>query len=157
VTATLPGTVILALLLERVTTDPPAGATSVSVTLQAVIAEAITVAGVQLKELTWTGKDRPMMVDWVTPLSEAATVAFWVLGMFAVVAANVALLWLAATVTLAETVRAVLLLFNTIVEFAAATLFNVTLQVLEALLLRAEGEQVSEESIAGAAALRVTV
>lgn len=63
VTATLPGSVILALLLERVTMDPPAGATSVSVTLQAALPEEITVAGVQAKELTWTVTDRPMMVD----------------------------------------------------------------------------------------------
>jgi hypothetical protein len=43
---------MLALLLERVTMDPPAGATLVSVTLQAAVPEAVTVAGVQVKELT---------------------------------------------------------------------------------------------------------
>ena len=62
-TATLPGSVILGLLLERVTMDPPPGATSVSVTLQAVVPDAITVPGVQVKELTWTVTDNPMMVD----------------------------------------------------------------------------------------------
>jgi hypothetical protein len=157
VTATLPGSVILALLLERVTMDPPAGATLVSVTVQAAVPEAITVAGAQAKELTCTVTDRPMMVDWVTPLSDAVTVTFCALGMFAVLAANVAVLWLAATVTLAGTVRAALPLFNATVELTTAALFNITVHVLDELLPRARGAQDSEESMAGAAAARVKV
>ena len=77
--------------------------------------------------------------------------------MFAVVAANVAVLWLAATVTLAGTVRAALLLFKAIVEFTTAALFNVTVHVLDALLPKARGAQASEVSMAGAAAPRVNV
>ena len=50
-TATLPGTVILALLLDRATTEPPEGATAVSVTVQLEVPGAFTAAGEQLKEL----------------------------------------------------------------------------------------------------------
>jgi hypothetical protein len=137
--------------------DPPPGATSVSAILQEAVPGAITLAGEQLKELTWTVTDRPMIVDWVTPFSEAVTVTFCALEMLAVLAANVAVLWLAATVTLAGMVRAVLLLFKATVELTTAALFNITVQVLDALLPRARGAHDTEESIAGAAALRVKV
>jgi hypothetical protein len=64
---------------------------------------------------------------------------------------------LAATVTLTGMVSAVLLLFKAMVELTSAALFNITVQVLEALLPSARGAQDNEESIAGAAALRVKV
>ncbi len=74
-TATLPGIAILALLLERVTVDPPPGATSVSVTLQLAVPGALMVAGEQVRELTCRVTVRPMVAAWVIPLSEAVTVA----------------------------------------------------------------------------------
>jgi hypothetical protein len=89
VTLTLPGTVILALLLESVTVAPD-GTAAVSVTVQLDVPGAITVAGEQVREPTWTVTVRPMMVDWVTPFKEAVTVTFCALEMFAVVAGNVA-------------------------------------------------------------------
>jgi hypothetical protein len=50
-TPTLPGTVMLALLLDNVTVAPPAGAAAVSVTVQLEVPGAFTVAGEQLKLL----------------------------------------------------------------------------------------------------------
>ncbi len=73
------------------------------------------------------------------------------------VAANVAVFWLAATVTLAGVVRALVLLVKETMELTVAGLFNVTVQVLDALLPRVEGAQDKEESCAGAAAERVKV
>ena len=73
------------------------------------------------------------------------------------VAGNVAVFWLAATVTLAGMVRAVLVLVKETVELTMAALFNVTVQVLEALLPSVEGAHDSEESWAGAAAARLKV
>jgi hypothetical protein len=48
-TPTLPGTVMLALLLDNVTVEPPAGAAAVKVTVQVEAPGAFTVAGEQLK------------------------------------------------------------------------------------------------------------
>lgn len=93
----------------------------------------------------------------MTPLSDAVTVTFCALGLVVVVAANVPVFWFAATVTLAGMVNAALLLFKATVELAIAALFNVTVQVLDALLPKARGAQDSEESIAGATAARVKV
>jgi hypothetical protein len=75
----------------------------------------------------------------------------------AVVAPKVALLWVAATVTLAGTVNAPLLLLKeTTVELVAA-LFKVTVQVLDPLLPSELGEQDTDESCAGALPVRVKV
>ena len=51
-TVTLPGTVVLALLLESVTANPPAGAAALSVTVQEEDPGAFTVPGEQLKLLS---------------------------------------------------------------------------------------------------------
>ena len=81
--------------------------------------------------------------------------AFCATLMVAEVAEKLALDWPAPTVTLAGTVSNPLLLLNeTEVELRAA-LFKVAVQVLEALLPSALGEQVREESCAGATAVRV--
>ena len=63
-----------------------------------------------------------------------------------VVAANVALLCAAPTVTLAGTVKAALLLLKDTVVAPEAALFNETVQVLEALLPRVDGAQDTEVS-----------
>ena len=60
-TATLPGTVILTLLLDRVTVEPPEGAGAVRVIVQLEVPGAITVAGEQLKALGWTVMVKPMV------------------------------------------------------------------------------------------------
>ena len=53
-TLTLAGTVMLALLLDRVTVAPPPGAGAVRVTVQLEVPGAFTVAGEQLKLLGCT-------------------------------------------------------------------------------------------------------
>ena len=75
----------------------------------------------------------------------------------AVVAANVALLWLAPTVTLPGTDNDPLLLPKVTTLAVLAALFNVTVQVLDALLPRLEGEQDTDESCAGAFPVSVNV
>ena len=50
-TATVAGTVMLVLLLERVILTPPLGATAVNVTVQVDVPGALTVAGEQLREV----------------------------------------------------------------------------------------------------------
>jgi hypothetical protein len=50
-TAMLPGTVMLALLLDSTTVAPPAGAAAVSETVQLDVPGAFTVAGEQLRLL----------------------------------------------------------------------------------------------------------
>ena len=71
------------------------------------------------------------------------------------VAAKVAVFWLAETITLAGMVKAGLLLFKETVELLMAALFNVTVQVLDALLPSDVGEQDTEVSCAGALPVRV--
>ena len=92
-----------------------------------------------------------MVACWLWPLRVAVTVAFWLLLTVPEVAAKVALLRPDATVTLAGTVSKPLLLASEMVAALVAALFNVTVQVLDALLPRVEGPQDSEESCAGCA------
>ena len=73
------------------------------------------------------------------------------------VAAKVALLWVAPTVTLAGTVNDPLLLPKVTMLPLAAALFSVTVQVLDALLPKLEGEQDTDESCAGAFPVSVNV
>jgi len=73
------------------------------------------------------------------------------------VAVKVLLLWPNATVTLAGTVSNPLLLASDTVAALRAALFNVTVQVLDALLPKVVGAQASDVSCAGATALSVKV
>jgi hypothetical protein len=59
----LPGTVTLALLLERVMVAPPEGAAAVRVTVQVAVPGALTVAGEQLKLLSWVPAARLSVTD----------------------------------------------------------------------------------------------
>ena len=96
-----------------------------------------------------------MVACWFRPFKVAVTIAFWLLLTVPEVAVKVALLWPVATVTLAGTVSIALLLVSEMVAALVAVLFNVTVQVLDALLPRAEGAQANEVSCAGALALSV--
>ncbi len=91
----------------------------------------------------------------MTPFSEAVTVTFCAVDTVPVVAVKVAVLWLAATLTLAGTASAPLLLLKETVVVLAAALFKVTVQVLDALLLRLDGVHDTEDSCAGAFAVTV--
>ena len=98
-----------------------------------------------------------MVACWLWPLRVAVTMAFWLLLTVPAVAVKVALLWPDATVTLAGTVSNPLLLASETVAALMAALFNVTVQVLDALLPRVEGAQATDVSCAGATRLKVLV
>ena len=98
-----------------------------------------------------------MVVCWLRPFKAAVTVAFWLLLTVPEVAVKAAMLWPVATVTLAGTVSIALLLVSETVAPLVVAWFNVTVQVLDALLPRVEGAQASDVSCAGAVALRVKV
>jgi hypothetical protein len=72
----LPGTLTLALLLERAMVAPPEGAAAVRVTVQVAVPGAFTVPGEQLKPLTWTAATRLSVAGWLWLLRVAVTVAF---------------------------------------------------------------------------------
>ncbi len=98
-----------------------------------------------------------MVACWLWPFKVAVTVAFWLLLTVPDVAVKVAVLWPKATVTLAGTVSNALLLASETVAALVAALFNVTVQVLDALLPRVAGAQATDVSCAGATRLRVLV
>jgi hypothetical protein len=90
-------------------------------------------------------------------LSVPVTVTFWAVLTVAVVAANTALLWLTAIVTLAGTVSDPLLLLKETIAALVAALFSETVQLVDALLPNDVGEHESEVSCAGALPVRVKV
>ena len=156
-TPTLPGTVMFALLLDNVTVDPPAGAADVKVTVQLDVPGAFTVAGEQLRLLGCVVTVSAMVANWFMPFKEPVTVTFWAALTEAVVAAKLAVLWVAAMVTLAGTDRDPLLLLKETMVVTVAALFRETVQVLDALLPSDVGEQETEVSCAGALPVSVKV
>ena len=88
---TLFGTVTLVLLLSSVTLVAIEAA-AVRVTVQLEVPGAFTVAGEQLKLLSWTAATRLIVAGWLWPFKVAVTVAFWLLLTVPEVAAKVALL-----------------------------------------------------------------
>ena len=98
-----------------------------------------------------------MVACWFWPFKVAVTMALWLLLTVPEVAVKVALLWPDDTVTLAGTVSNPLLLASDTVAALVAALFNVTVQVLDALLPRVEGAQATDVSCAGAIRLKVLV
>ena len=66
----------MALLLERATLIPPAGAALVKVTVHVDVPEALIVAGEQLTEPDWTATVKVIELDLVIPLIEALTVTY---------------------------------------------------------------------------------
>jgi hypothetical protein len=85
------------------------------------------------------------------PLRVAVTMTFNALFTVPVEAVKFALLWPAATVTLAGTVTAAFPLAKDTEVALVAALFNVTVQLLLALLLNDDGEQASDVSCGGGA------
>jgi hypothetical protein len=151
------GTLTLALLLERVMVAPPEGAAAVRVTVQVAVPGTLTVAGEQLKLLSWVAAARLSVAGWLWPLRLAVMVTLWPLLTVPVVAANVAVLWPAWTDTLAGTATKALLLLSETAVRAAAFWFSDTVQVLEALLPRVDGTQASDVSWTGGTRLRLLV
>jgi hypothetical protein len=156
---TLLATVTFALPLVSDTTEPPAGAAEVIVTVQTEDPGAFTVPGEQFKllRLTTVGCTNASVAVWLTALSVAVTITFSAALTVPVEAVKFALLWPAATVTLAGTVAAAFPLARATEVALAADLFNVTVQVLLALLPRVEGVQERPTKVAGALAVSVNV
>ena len=98
---------------------------------------------------------RLMVAGWLWPFSVAVTVALWLLLTVPEFAAKVALLWPEGTVTLAGTESNPLLLTSETTAALGAVLFNVTVQVLDALLPSVDGAHASDVSCAGATRLSV--
>jgi len=153
---TLPGTVTLALLLASATLVALEAA-AVRLAVQVAVPGAFTVEGEQLMLLKIEAAARLMVACWLWPLRVAVTIALWLLLTTPEVDVKVALLWPKATVTLAGTVSNPLLLARETAAALSAALFNVTVQVLDALLPNVEGAQTTDVSCAGATALRVKV
>jgi len=97
------------------------------------------------------------MAVWLWPLKVAVTVAFWLLLTEPALAAKVAPLWPTATVTLAGTDSNPLLLVKDTTAALVAAALSFTVQVVDRLLVIAEGVQASEVSCAAAEAVAVTV
>ena len=146
---------MLALLLAKPTVTPTEGAGAVRVTVQLDVPGAFTVAGEQLKLAGCKFTVKPIVEVWLTPLRDAVTVTFCAVETVPAVAEKVAVLWLAARLTLAGKVKDVLLLLKDTVVALAAAWFNDTVQVLEALLPRVDGAHDTEVRCAGALAVRV--
>ena len=152
---TLPGTVTLTLLLASVTLVALEAA-AVRLAVQVEVPGAFTLDGEQLKLLSCAAA-RLMVACWLWPFRVAVTMALWLLVTVPEVAVKVAVLCPNATVTLAGTVSNALLLASETVDALRAALFNVTVQVLDALLLRVDGAHATDVSCAGATRLKVLV
>jgi hypothetical protein len=154
-TITLAGTVTLVLLLDNVTLAPLDGAAADKVIVQLEEPGAVTVAGEHVNNDGTVGMVNPTVADCCWPLSAAVTLTLWALLTVPVVTENVPLVWPAAMVKLEGTdSAATVLLIATTVEPAAAW-FSVTVQVLDALLLKLEGAQAIPVTCAGAVAVTV--
>jgi hypothetical protein len=140
-TVTAAGTVSNALLLARVTLEPPAGAVCVSVTVQVLTALCPKLVGLHATPGTRTGANRLIGIVCELPPSVAVTVALWLpVITAAVVALNVAVVAPAATVTDAGTVSNALLLASATLEPpAGAVCVSATVQVLTALCPKLAG------------------
>jgi hypothetical protein len=156
---TLLGTVTFVLPLVSDTTEPPAGAAEVSVTVHAEVPGALTVAGEQFKllRLTTVGGTNASVAVRLMPFRVAVTITFSALLTVPVEAVKFALLWFAATVTLAGTVTAALPLAKETEVALAGALFSVAVQLLLALLPSVEGAQERLARVAGLVTSRVNV
>jgi hypothetical protein len=153
----LEGIVTFGLLLVIATAAPATGAAALSVTVQVVLPGALTVPGEQVRPLiTRLGASASVAV-WLAPLSVAVTITFSVLFTAPVEAVKFALLWPAANATFEGTVSAALPLARETEVATAAGLFNVTVQLLLALLPSADGAQERLTNVAGALAVSVKV
>lgn len=132
-TLTVAGTINAGLLAETATASPPVGAGPERVSVQAAELPAVSVGALQANAETSTGASRLKVALWGVLLSVAVTVAAWVdLGMPAV-AAKVAEMAPAATVTEAGTVsKALLSPRATMLPPVGAGWLRVTVQVVEA-------------------------
>src|ERR1035441_8170057 len=124
-TATDPGTVSAAVLLDSVTVLPPV---FVSVTVQMLVPPVPSVAGVHDNELTATAVARESAAARVLPYNVAVSVAVWSKAIGPAVAVKVAVVDAAATATDPGTVTAAVLLDS--VTVPPPVFVSVTVQML---------------------------
>src|ERR1019366_1117909 len=133
-TATEPGTVSAAVLLDSVTVPPPV---FVSVTVQLLVPPLLSVAGVHDNELTFTGVARAIDVVCVLPFNVAVSVAVWSDAIVPAVAVKVVVVDPAATATDPGTVSDAVLLDS--VTVPPPVFVSVTVQLLAPPLLSVAG------------------
>lgn len=157
-TLTLAGADTLVVVLEMATVVPPVGAASVRLTVQVAEAGAVSIAGVQLNELKaevgWAVTDT--VAVRIAPPAEAVTVTVCVEATAAAVRVKLADIAPAATVRLAGTVSAELLLETATANPPdAAVLFSVTVQEVDCPEAMLSGLQESAVSCTGTETLSV--
>ncbi len=157
VAVTLAGTVALALLLDNATASPPLGAAPLSVTVQAEVPGAFTLAGLHVTPLGVTVDTRLTVVFAVCAFSVAVTVAVALLLTVPAVAVKVPLLALVAMVMLAGTVSTPVLLDRLTTVVLNAALFSVTVQVEVCAVPNVLGAQLTLDNCAGATRLKLVV
>ena len=150
-TVTLAGTVAAdVLLLPSVTAAPPAGAAPFKVTVPVEEVPPVTLVGLSVTP-EGIGALTVRFADFVVPLNspEMVTVALTATGVVVIV--NVALVAPAATVTLAGTVAAAVLLLPSVTTAppVGAALLNVTVPVEEAPPVTVAGLTDTEETVGG--------
>src|ERR1039457_7154458 len=147
-TVTEVGTVSRELLSERATALPPVGAAWFKVAVQVVAAAELTLVGLQVSAVTSMGATRVRLVDCVEAFKVAVTVALWVVVRAPAVAAKVAEVAPAATLTEVGTVSRELL-------SERAAWFKVAVQVTAVPELTRVRLQVSAVTSMGATRVRL--
>ena len=145
------------MLLESATANPPAGATPLSVTVQAEDPGAFTVPGAQLKLLRVVAAFKFTDAVLLCPFQLAVTVAVWSLLTVPAVAVKVPLLDPVLIVMLAGTLNRPRLLDKVTVAELVAALVSVTVQVALCPVPRVPGVQLSPDNCAGATRFNVNV
>ena len=153
---TLPGTVTLVLLLDKLTLTALEEA-AVKVTVQEEVPGAFRVAGEQFTPLSRAAAARLMVAGWLCPFRLAVTVAVALLLTVPAVAVKVPLLAPVAMVMLAGTVSTPVLLDRLSVAMLNAALFSVTVQVEVCAVPKVLGAQLALDNCAGATRLKLVV
>ena len=158
-TVTLAGTVAAVLLLESVTASPPAGAALVSVTVPCEAVPPVTLVGFTDTAESEAGGDTVNTALRVAPPNVPLTVADVEALTGVVLTVNVAVVAPAATVTLAGTVAAAVLLLesDTTAPPLGAAALKVTVPVEEAPPTTLVGLTVTAESADAAGGVTVSV
>jgi hypothetical protein len=153
-TVTLAGTAAAVLLLPSVTTAPPVGATAVNVTVPSELVPPVTLVGLNDTEETVTGTATGLTVRVALPLlvpDVPVMVTVVTVVTAVVVTENVAVVWPAATVTLAGTAATAVLLLPRVTTNPpfGATPVNVTVPVEPAPPVTVDGLNDTVEIAAG--------
>jgi hypothetical protein len=149
-TATDPGTVSAAVLLDSATVPPPVFE---SVTVQLLVPPTPSVDGVHNTELTFTAVARMMDAACVLPFNVAVSVAVWSGAVASAVAVNVAVVDPAATAADPGTASAAVLLDS--VTVPPPVFESVTVQVLVPPLPSVDGVQLKPAKVVSAGTVTV--